>query len=63
MAEQKTPEQNDTKEEKAKNPSMGDRTKDVLKDEAARAARRGGRSLLYNIFGSNISRIIRLLFG
>ncbi|MFC1611570.1 hypothetical protein ACFL6C_11480 [Myxococcota bacterium] len=59
MTDQKSTE---TVQEK-KDPSLGDRAKDVIKDEAARAARWEARSLVYRIFGNNLGRMIRRIFG
>lgn len=64
MAEQKPPGQQHGQSQKGskKQPGMGERAKDVLKDEAVRAASWEARSFFHRIFGHNIGRIIRKLF-
>ena len=62
MTDEKSNDGGKTKDEK-KEPSVGDRAKEVLKDEAIRKAKWEGRSLFYKIFGHNIGRIIRRLLG
>lgn len=44
-------------------PTLGDKAKKALKDEAIRTATWEGRSFLYRIFGHRIGRVISQIFG
>jgi hypothetical protein len=62
MSDAQKPEA-EAKPEEKKDPTLGDRAKQALKDEAVRTARWEGRSLLYRIFGHRIGRLISQIFG
>jgi len=53
----------EAKPEEKKEKSLGDKAKQVLKDEAVRTATWEGRSFLYRLFGHRIGRVISSIFG
>ena len=63
MSDAEKPQANEEAKEEKKEPSVGDRAKKALKDEAVRTATWEGRSLLYRIFGHRIGRLISSIFG
>ena len=62
MSDADNPEAAEDEPEEKKEPSLGDRAKKAIKDEAVRTAKWEGRSFLYRIFGYRISRLISEIF-
>jgi hypothetical protein len=63
MSDAEKPQAEEAKPEEKKDPSLGDKAKKVIKDEAIRTATWEGRSFLYRLFGHRIGRVISQIFG